>query len=110
VALGEVVVDGDDPVGVVAERDQVPLELAHVGAVVDADRQLPPGRQPAVEELDRPAVHPVQGLAAADDGPLLRQPGDGALALVGHGADVAVAERALDLLLGAKSRHPRRRG
>ena len=87
---GEVAVDGDHPVGVVAEGDQVLLQLAHVGAVVDPRRQGPPGWQPAVEQRHRLAVDPVQGLAAGDHRPLGGQGGDGALALVGDRRGLAV--------------------
>jgi hypothetical protein len=46
VAQVEVVVDGDGPVGVVAEGDQVSAPVDGRQAVVDLDRQLAPGRQP----------------------------------------------------------------
>jgi hypothetical protein len=97
-----VVVDGDDPVGVVADGDQVLLQLADVGAVVDPDRQLAPGRQPPVEQRHRLAVDPVQRPAAGHYRPLGGQGGDGALALVGHEPGLAVAEGAVDLLGGAQ--------
>ena len=70
-----VVVDRHVVAGVVAERPQVALELAHVLAVGHAGREVAPRRQRAVEqERRRRAVHRIQRVPARDDRARVAQP------------------------------------
>ena len=91
---GELVVDG---AGVVAEPLQVALELADVGAVVDAVRQLAVERQPPGEQHHRLLVDAVGHVAGPQGAALGRKPGEYAVGLVGrHLLRLVVAEVARD--------------
>ena len=76
----EVLVDG---ARVMAERDQVLLELAHVGAVGDPGGERAVHRHRPVHEHDRVVVDAVEDAPAPDDASLGREPGDGAGARAG---------------------------
>ena len=95
---GELVGAGRDlGAGGVAERDQVGVQLGHVGAGhirrQGSFGQAPVGGGGAVEQHHRVAVHPVENLPLGDHLAHRRQRGDGALGLVDHAVAAGVAQR-----------------
>ena len=83
---------------VVAELDEVPLELLDILAVRGADGELPPERHGPVEQPHASRVHVVERAPPEHDRALLRQPRHD----TGRGADertrLAVAEGPVDVV------------
>ena len=114
--LVELLVDHDLAIRVEPERDEVGLQLTHVGTVACRRRQVAPRRDVTDQRNHRSAVDGRHDRAGLDDGALSEDRGDGAGDRRGDRRRRGEAERRRRLfvrghvLLGDLDRRQRRRG